>query len=294
MTTIFFPDVSKYNNVQIQPGTVVVVARATLSSSYFDDKYLEFQREAQAVGAFFVAYHWLNHAAIATQAHWAYVHVGQTPLMLDCEDMVGNTGYSGILTVQDILDFVKQYRAIGGVCNLVYLPHWYWSGHMGSPDLTPLVQAGLHLVSSNYTTYSDTGPGWAAYGHMNPEEWQYTDALPYGGSTVDFNAFKGTLQDFIAMATGDVVPLPIVPTPQRTDDMLTHWVSVSRGSTGSHVRVWQGLLCGHSYTVAIDGDFGPDTDAKTRKFQSDKGISVDGIAGPHSLSMALYDVDYAG
>lgn len=75
--------------------------------------------------------------------------------------------------------------------------------------------------------------------------------------------------------------------------MLTHWTAVQRGSTGARVRVWQGLLCGHSYTVAIDGDFGPDTDAKTRQFQTDKGISVDGIAGPHSLSMALYDVDYA-
>lgn len=87
-------------------------------------------------------------------------------------------------------------------------------------------------------------------------------------------------------------PTPATPPMQMGDDMLTHWSSIQRGSNGSRVRVWQGLLKGHSYDVAIDGDFGPDTDAKTRRFQTDKGITVDGIVGPQSLSMAIYDVDY--
>ena len=104
--------------------------------------------------------------------------------------------------MNDILDFVKAYRALGGTCHLVYLPRWYWLT-MGSPDLTPLVDAGLHLVASEYRPLG-YGPLWpSTYGHMNPEEWQYTDALPYGGGSVDFNAYKGTVQQYIQLAKGD-------------------------------------------------------------------------------------------
>lgn len=199
--TIHFPDVSSYNaNAHITPGTSVVMARATLSDTLSDSQFTRFRHEAAEMGAFFVAYHWLNRENAHSQAHWAKFNVGRTPLMVDAEDVAGNTGYAGTLRVSDILNFVSEYRALGGVCHLVYLPHWYWQT-MGSPDLTPLADAGLHLVASEYRKYTDGG--WpSAYGHMNPEEWQYTNAMPYGGGTVDFNAYKGTVQQFIQLATG--------------------------------------------------------------------------------------------
>jgi hypothetical protein len=68
--------------------------------------------------------------------------------------------------VADCLAFANALRGLGGVCTLVYLPRWYWQGTLGSADLTPLAAAGLHLVSSNYTRYSDDGPGWEPYGGM--------------------------------------------------------------------------------------------------------------------------------
>lgn len=198
--TIYFPDVSWYNRgAKIQPGTVALIARATLSTSYADPSYADFKQQASNVGAFFVAYHWLNHGNVVQQAIWAHNHIGDTPLMIDAEDMPGNSGYNGPITVADLRTFTTAYRAAGGTVNLVYLPHWYWSGHMGSPDLTPLVNAGLHLIASEYRPYSDNN--WpAAYGHMNPEEWQYTNALPYGGQAVDFNAYKGSIAEFISIA----------------------------------------------------------------------------------------------
>src|SRR2546429_6289331 len=104
--TIWFPDVSNYTPVPIQPATAVVIARATLSSSYADPHYQTFRQQAAAVGAFFCAYHWLNHGNIQAQAQWAHSHVGSTPLMLDCEDVSGNTGYAGSITTGDIMSFV--------------------------------------------------------------------------------------------------------------------------------------------------------------------------------------------
>lgn len=84
---------------------------------------------------------------------------------------------------------------------------------------------------------------------------------------------------------------PTAPT-MTGDDMLTHWPTIQQGSTGARVRVWQGILEGHGYVITIDGDFGPDTDNKTRRFQTDKGITVDGQVGPQTLSMGIYDQDY--
>ncbi len=195
--TITFPDLSTYDGgYTIPAGTPVVIARATMATDYADDQYQPFKARAAVIGARFAGYHWLNHGSLAAQAAWAYSRVGTVPLMIDAEDVSGNHGYNGALTVGDITGFTTEYRKFGGIVHLVYLPHWYWADHMGSPNLTPLADTGLSLVSSNYTTYSDTGPGWNPYGGMTPVQWQFT-STPH-----DTNAFKGTADEWWSIASG--------------------------------------------------------------------------------------------
>ncbi|HEX6500398.1 MAG TPA: GH25 family lysozyme [Micromonosporaceae bacterium] len=237
--TIFYPDLSHYDldrGVTVQPGTVAVLAKATHGTLFLDRGYPILQRQAAAVSAVFGGYHWLNHGDGASQAAFCFSHVGRVPVMVDAEDMPNNSGYNGPLTVPDIVDFVSGLRARGGICNLVYLPRWYWSDHMGSPDLTPLARLGLGLVSSNYTTYSDTGPGWTPYGGMAPVVWQYTDAQPYSGSHCDFNAFRGTTEEFRALINGgDMEPADVwnfdgIPAPPGIEphpDKNPTWTPVS-------------------------------------------------------------------
>lgn len=206
MTTIEFPDVSHYQaGMKIQPGTKILVAKCTQATTVIDSAYGNFRSQAISNNVFFVGYHWLNHGNIAQQAQWYVDHCSGAPAMIDAEDVSGQTGYNGALTVDDILGFTGLVRQHGIACNLVYLPHWYWRDHMGSPDLTPLVKVGLHLVASEYRNYSETS--WpSAYGHMNPEEWQFSDNTPYGNQDVDMNAYKGTVADFISLATGGPMP----------------------------------------------------------------------------------------
>lgn len=205
MTAIFYPDLSHYDlgrGVTIEAGTVAACVKGTHGTAFLDSAYATYRSQATRVGAYVMAYHWLNHGNAAAQAECCWGNLGRVPLMVDAEDMPGNTGYTGALTVADIVGFVVELRRLGGVCQLVYLPHWYWADHMGSPDLGPLVKLGLSLVSSNYTTYSDTGPGWVAYGGMTPAVWQYTNARPYGGGHTDFNAYRGTIDQFRALTMG--------------------------------------------------------------------------------------------
>lgn len=63
-----------------------------------------------------------------------------------------------------------------------------------------------------------------------------------------------------------------------------------KGWTGSQVRAIQSALVAKGYSVGsagIDGDFGTDTDAAVRRFQSDNSLDVDGIVGPKTSAKLL-------
>lgn len=58
-------------------------------------------------------------------------------------------------------------------------------------------------------------------------------------------------------------------------------VAIRKGSKGNLVFLAQGALYGHGYDASgFDGSFGPGMDSAVRKFQANKGLSVDGSIGP--------------
>jgi Putative peptidoglycan binding domain len=63
--------------------------------------------------------------------------------------------------------------------------------------------------------------------------------------------------------------------------------TLQEGDTGSAVKVLQTDLVALHYTLAIDGDFGPDTETIVRKFQGAHDLTVDGIVGPATWSELL-------
>ena len=66
--------------------------------------------------------------------------------------------------------------------------------------------------------------------------------------------------------------------------------TLRRGDRGDSVRAMQGILiawgCGCGPDGA-DGDFGANTEAALRCFQSEKGLDADGICGPQSWRALL-------
>lgn len=62
---------------------------------------------------------------------------------------------------------------------------------------------------------------------------------------------------------------------------------LQQGSSGGAVKILQVALNGAGYSLVGDGIFGPLTDSAVRRFQSDRGLQVDGIVGPQTWNALL-------
>lgn len=190
-----FPDIAHFQEGLDLTGAVLIVAKASQGAHYRDPAYPGFRAQAARLGTPFVGYHWLDTTPPPAQAANAYAAVGpDTPLMIDDEQ--------GAIVVAHTLEFAAAYRALGGRVRPEYVPRWLWE-RSGSPDLRPLADAGLLLVASHYGDGPSSAAGWAPYGGVTPTILQYTDAQPFNGQRVDFNAYRGTLAQLRADLMGE-------------------------------------------------------------------------------------------
>jgi hypothetical protein len=272
--TIFYPDVSSYQTGISFAGCVIAMVKSTESTNYTNPDFAAAKTRAARAGAYFCAYHFLHAGNGAGQAQHAFSVVGRgVPVMIDFEPAYNPNGtIASAPRVSDAVDFINEYRSLGGTVYLLYLPHWYWQGNLGSPSLTSVIDLGMLLVSSDYTGYSDTGPGWAAYGGMTPVVWQYTSTATLNGVVnVDMNAYKGTLADFQAqVTTGAQAQGP------GTEPTLVE------GDTGPAVRTLQTRLNVWGAKLTVDGNFGASTLAAVKAFQAQQKLTVDGVVGPQT------------
>lgn len=63
--------------------------------------------------------------------------------------------------------------------------------------------------------------------------------------------------------------------------------TIAKGMSGADVTVWQALLIARGYTCPFEDVFGSDTESATKAFQTDVGLTADGIPGPKSWAAAL-------
>ena len=64
---------------------------------------------------------------------------------------------------------------------------------------------------------------------------------------------------------------------------------IKLGSTGASVINWQNFLLNQGYQIigTADGNFGPDTDTATKQFQTNAGLTADGIVGNKTYATAI-------
>lgn len=199
--TTQFPDISEWTPVSLR-GAPMALARATISNvkdTHWDSNVAD----ALMNNIPLWAYCFLNSGKLGVspeaQAEFAFSVVGSRPTMLDHEPNRGQCA-----TFDESLRWIDRFRALGGICHLDYLPKWAWGNPagvngLGKPDLQPLADRDMLLVASNYTTYSDTGAGWNSYYTGCPVpvvQWQFTSTFVFNGVQVDWNAFKGTVEEY--------------------------------------------------------------------------------------------------
>lgn len=73
-------------------------------------------------------------------------------------------------------------------------------------------------------------------------------------------------------------------------DPIAPWPLVKRGDKIFPVRPLQQLLRARNRPVAVDGNFGPATEAAVKAFQQSAGLSADGIVGPQTWPKLVVQV----
>ena len=105
------------------------------------------------------------------------------------------------------------------------------------------------------------------------------------------------MEDFrrdVAALVGSAVPqLPLTgetkPQGKETRYVLT-LRTLKQGCKGEDVKALQILLIGRGYScgsAGVDGSFGPATDSAVRAYQKNRGLTVDGKAGPATVGSLM-------
>lgn len=257
-------DVSHFQG-EFQPSRFTV-AKATEGSSYSDPMYDGIKARAAAGKHHFAGYHFLREGNAAAQAAWAHRYIGSVPAMLDIE-----TEGSSTPSLSDVVNFVKAYRSLKGVMNVLYLPHWYWANEWKSVSLAPLKALGLHVINSDYSHgKASNSPGFDAYGGIVPFALQYT-SKPH-----DLNIAYMSFEETWSIWTGKP------PTAVKPHDHLAGSRMLQLASPNMHgydVSVVQHRI-GVRHAGKPDGVFGPNTSSGVKWWQKQHRLVADGIVGP--------------
>ena len=71
---------------------------------------------------------------------------------------------------------------------------------------------------------------------------------------------------------------------------LSPWPVTAAGSNGHPVWTLQDLLRARGHAVAVDGIFGPQTDAAVKAFQTSKGLAANGSVDPTTWKALIVQV----
>lgn len=180
------------------------------------------------------------------------------------------------------LQYASPEYGSGGHFDLsVVATHWpgvdpapvtgHYDGFPGVPIDPTLLPAGEVVKLPNGLVVVRAGPGAVEYVNPHDTPGRAAAAVPWDGPVAP------------APAPAPAAPSPPTPAPQGAYSPAPGLPLVRTGQRGPVVRVVQHLTVTAGYgPLAVDGMFGPATEAAVKRFQSGHQLAVDGIVGPHT------------
>ncbi len=128
--------------------------------------------------------------------------------------------------------------------------------------------------------------GALLFRHHTPADGHVAVSLG-NGSTIEargrmygVNEFPAGQRDWTHAAY--VPGLRYGPPPARAGRWPGRYLMQPPPLRGSDVRRWQKLMQARGWTIAVDGVYGPESEAVCRKFQAEVGLTADGVVGPET------------
>jgi lysozyme len=242
----------------------------------------------------------------AAQAQWFAEQAGDMSELGIAVDIEPEPRIGSFPAMADALACVRELRTlfpghpIGG-----YIPPWYW-GHQRA-TFVDWRWASIYVGGiGNYKTLYDRVPAsfWYGYyggGAVNLLQYTSTAVVPGAPGLVDCSAFRGTIAEYAAMVLPHAAPPP--PPPQPAEkwqiDMMHRLPTLKHGSTRHHdvLRAQALMLATGAQMVvepgvsALDGQYGPVTEAAVKQVQHAHSLPVDGVIGPRTWAVLVTGAD---
>lgn len=232
----------------------------------FERNYAECQRLGIPVGVYFFGQAMDTNQAMKEAEYFCNLIQGKLfPLKVWYDVEAKMLKAQNLSTI--VITFIERMRAAGFDCGI----------YASESNLKTLCKT---VAINNY-------PHWVARWAKSQPSIK-TDIWQFGGETnlLRSNKVAGQTCDQNYLVNESLIGgvTPIQPTPIEPKGEY-NMPQIKRGSKGLAVKIWQ-LIIG----VTPDGDFGPATEAATRKFQKSHGLDVDGIVGKFSWAAGLGSV----
>lgn len=136
--------------------------------------------------------------------------------------------------------------------------------------------------------YSGTAPAsvapWTSW-----TMWQYAGGGGQLGADQDaFNGSRAAMDGWMRCYVPSAPAPAPAPAPNWTETLVDELPALRQGASGGDVRTAQGCLTARFCTVAVDGVFGPSTEAAVRTLQATSHLTQDGVIGPKTWA-ALFN-----
>lgn len=217
-------DVSNHQATFDFRGWQFAIVKASEGNGFRDFRFWQHVNAARAAGLIVAAYHYQRNVSARSQFDLIRSIVPtDMAVIIDVEDG------SGPLSITR--ELIGLLRGAGYSVPLLYLPRWYWSGHLGRPSL-----AGLPPLWGS--DYRGGNADWSDYGGLPVVLRQYT-STPF-----DKNWFGGTREQFAALLGGAY---------EEDDDVLNEQqVNVTGAPEGEYTEMADialGAAAGNSRTA---------------------------------------------